>query len=58
MVCVVFCGQPDVKSERYIRVEDVEDSVDDVGDEMDVTLSSSSSSVHAEWLFGSKAEEQ
>lgn len=48
MVCVVFCGQPDVKSERYIRVEDVEDSVDDVGDEMDVTLSSSSSSVHAE----------
>lgn len=41
----------------YVRVEDVEHSVDDVGDEVDVALSSSSSCVHAERLFGSKAEE-
>lgn len=45
-------------SKRYIRVEDVEHSVDDVGDEVDVALSASSSRVHAERLFGSKAEEQ
>lgn len=32
--------------------------MDDVGDEMDVALSASSSCVHAERLFGSKAEEQ
>lgn len=41
-----------------LRVEDVEHSVDDVGDEVDVALSSSSSRVHAERLFSSKAEEQ
>lgn len=43
---------------RYIRVEDIEHRVDDVGDEVDVALSSSSSCVHAERLFGSKAQEQ
>ena len=32
--------------------------MDDVGDEVDVALSSSSSRVHAERLFGSKAVEQ
>lgn len=42
----------------YVRVEDIEHGVDDVGDEVDVALSASSSCVHAERLFGSKAEEK
>lgn len=42
----------------YIRVEDIKHGVDDVGDEVDVALSSSPSCVDAERLFGSKAEEQ
>lgn len=45
-------------TEMHIRVEDVENSVDDVGDEVDVALSASASCVHAERLLGSKAEEQ
>ncbi len=53
-----FCGQIHFTSKHYIRVEDVEHSVDDVGDEVDVALSSSSSCVHTERLFGSKPEEQ
>lgn len=42
----------------YIRVEDIENSVDDIGDEVDVALPTSTSCVHAEWLLSSKAEEQ
>lgn len=53
-----FCGEIHFISKWSIRVEDVENSVDDVGDEVDVAFSSSSSCVHAERLFGSKAEEQ
>lgn len=41
-----------------VRVEDVEHGVDDVGDEVDVALPTPSPGVHAEWLFGGKAEEE
>lgn len=45
-------------SEGYVRVKDIKHSMDDVGNEVYVALPSSSSSIHAEWLFSSKAEEQ
>lgn len=53
-----FCHQIHFTSKRHVRVEDIEHSVDDVRDEVDVALSSSSSCVHAERLFCSEAEEQ
>lgn len=43
---------------RCVRVEDVENSVDDVGDEVDVALAAASPSVHAERLLRGKAEEE
>lgn len=45
-------------SKWHVRVEDVEHSVDDVGDEVDVALSASSSSVHAEGLLCGEAQKQ
>lgn len=45
-------------TKSYTRVEDVEDSVDNVWNEVDVALAASSSRVHAEWLFSSKAQEK
>lgn len=41
-----------------VRVEDVENGVNDVRDEVDVALAASSSCVHAEGLLHSKAQEQ
>lgn len=42
----------------YVRVEDVEHSVDDVRDEVDVALAPASARVHAERLLVGKAQEQ
>ncbi len=53
-----FRGHTYFTSERCIRVEDVEHSVDDVGDEVDVALSPSTSCVHAERLFSGKTKKQ
>lgn len=46
------------RKEEIIRVENVEHCVDDVGDEVDVALSSAASCVHAERLLGGEAEKQ
>ena len=43
---------------RYVRVEDVEHRVEDVGDEVDVALAPASARVHAEGLLGGEAQEQ
>ena len=43
---------------RYVRVEDVEDRVEDVGDEVDVALAPASARVHAEGLLRGEAQEQ
>ena len=40
------------------RVEDIEDSVNDIGNEVDVALAASSSRIHAEGLLHGKAQEQ
>lgn len=41
-----------------VRVKDVENGVNDVRDEVDVALTASSPSVHAEGLLHSKAQEE
>lgn len=43
---------------KCIRVEDIENSVDDVGNEVNVALAASSPCVHAERLLHCKAQEQ
>lgn len=47
-----------VQIQRNIRIEDIEDSMDDVGNEVNVALTASSPCVHAERLFHCKAQEQ
>lgn len=42
----------------HVRVEDVEDCVDDVGDEVDVALPAATSRVHTEGLLHCEAQEQ
>lgn len=44
-----------VQMQRNIRIEDIEDSMDDVGNEVNVALTASSPCVHAERLFHCKA---
>lgn len=43
---------------RNIRVEDIKDRMDDVGNEVNVALPASSPCVHAERLFHCKPQEQ